>query len=533
MNQVNVLNSEYRVDALDGFAQPRGVGDIEAGGEEMAGIEAIADRDLAFARREIADGSQFFEPAADLRSGPDSVFEQHRETVETKAEFSLRHSENERGHPFFARRTFVVARMDDEILGADRVGALEFAAEGVDRTFSDDGIERSQVDQVAYMNGQRREIVLFAGFAEGADIGGCWRDRSPHAGAGGEDLEGIGSKFCCFDCCVFEGLGARSVDSDAQGLMVARPSKSGSRYTYGFMLVIGSRGSQLALWQANYIQDKLRARGFETRIEIIKTTGDKITDVPLARVGSKGLFTKEIEEALLDGSIDLAVHSLKDLPTELPEGLTLAAVPLRADARDAIVGKQLQELPPGSIVGTSSLRRIAQLKRIRPDLKYEPIRGNLDTRLRKLDEGQYQAIVLAAAGLTRLGWKDRIAHVFPPKVLCPAPGQGALGIETRLSGPGHDACAPLDDPWTRLAVTAEREMLAELGGGCQIPIGAFAEIEEGTLKLLGIIAAEDGSEIVRGTAEAELSRPRQIGRELGRALLEKGGARILEKTVGL
>jgi hydroxymethylbilane synthase len=298
------------------------------------------------------------------------------------------------------------------------------------------------------------------------------------------------------------------------------------------MLVIGSRGSQLALWQANFIQDKLRANGFETRIEIIKTTGDKITDVPLAQVGSKGLFTKEIEEALLDRSIDLAVHSLKDLPTELPEGLTLAAVPMRADARDAIVGRKLQDLPPGSVVGTSSLRRIAQMRRIRPDLQFEPIRGNLDTRLRKLDEGQYQAIVLAAAGLKRLGWGDRIADVFPPGVVCPAPGQGALGIETRPGGPGFDACAPLDHPWTRFAVTAEREMLAELGGGCQIPIGAYAEIEHTTLKLIGLVAATDGSEIVRGTAEGDATRAREIGRELGKALLEKGGARILEKTVG-
>jgi hydroxymethylbilane synthase len=299
------------------------------------------------------------------------------------------------------------------------------------------------------------------------------------------------------------------------------------------MLVIGSRGSQLALWQANFIQDKLRARGFETRIEIIKTTGDKITDVPLARVGSKGLFTKEIEEALLDGTVDLAVHSLKDLPTELPEGLTIAAVPLRADARDAIVGRKLQELPAGSIVGTSSLRRIAQLKPIRPDLKFESIRGNLDTRLRKLDEGQYQAIVLAAAGLTRLGWSDRIADVFPPSVMCPAPGQGALGIETRHTGAGYDACAPLDHPWTRFAVTAEREMLAELGGGCQIPIGAFGAIEHNTLKLVGLVAAVDGSEVVRGTAEGDATRAHEIGRELGRALLQKGAARILEKAVGL
>ncbi len=302
---------------------------------------------------------------------------------------------------------------------------------------------------------------------------------------------------------------------------------------YGCMLVIGSRGSQLALWQANHIQDKLRGRGYETRIEIIKTTGDKITDVPLALVGSKGLFTKEIEEALLNGTIDLAVHSLKDLPTELPEGLTIAAVPLRADPRDAIVGRRLQELPPGSLVGTSSLRRVAQLKPLRPDLIIEPIRGNVDTRLRKLDEGQFQAIVLAAAGLTRLGLSDRIADLFPPKVMCPAPGQGALGIETRLSGAGLDACAPLDHPWTRFAVTAEREMLAELGGGCQIPIGAFAEIDDGKLKLLGVVASPDGGEIVRLTAEGDLTRPVAIGRELGKAILREGGARILEKAVGL
>jgi len=304
------------------------------------------------------------------------------------------------------------------------------------------------------------------------------------------------------------------------------------RYTYGCMLVIGSRGSQLALWQANFIQDKLRARGFETRIEIIKTTGDKVTDAPLAQVGGKGLFTKEIEEALLEKSIDLAVHSLKDLPTELPEGLILAAVPIRADARDAIVGKKLQELPPGSVIGTSSPRRIAQLKRIRRDLKFEPIRGNLDTRLRKLDEGQYQAIVLAAAGLTRLGWSGRIADVFPPAVVCPAPGQGALGIETMPGGAGYHACAALDHPWTRFAVTAERALLAELGGGCQIPIGAHAEIEDDKLKLLGVVAAADGSEIVQGRAEGDLTRPQAIGRELAKALLRKGGARILEKAVG-
>src|SRR5438045_1073391 len=197
------------------------------------------------------------------------------------------------------------------------------------------------------------------------------------------------------------------------------------------MLVIASRGSQLARWQAHWVQTQLAALGHEARIEIIKTTGDKITDVPLAKVGTKGLFTKEIEEALLDGRADLAVHSLKDLPTELPVGLVLAAVPQREDPRDAIVGKRLADLPQGAKVGTSSLRRSAQLRKLRPDLRVESIRGNLDTRLRKLDEGQYDAILLAAAGLKRLGWEDRIAEILDPDVMCPAVGQGALAIETR------------------------------------------------------------------------------------------------------
>src|SRR5579863_6045863 len=197
------------------------------------------------------------------------------------------------------------------------------------------------------------------------------------------------------------------------------------------MLVIGSRGSQLALWQARWIEARLAALGFESRIEIIKTTGDRVTNVPLSSVGGKGLFTKEIEEALLARQVDLAVHSLKDLPTEIPAGLQITAIPEREDPRDAMVGSRLADLPHGARVGTSSLRRSAQLRRLRPDLAIESIRGNLDTRLRKLDEGEYQAIVLAAAGLTRLGWSERIAHVFPPSVMCPAPGQGALGIETR------------------------------------------------------------------------------------------------------
>src|SRR5437660_7692194 len=240
------------------------------------------------------------------------------------------------------------------------------------------------------------------------------------------------------------------------------------------MLVIASRGSQLALWQAHWVESQLKAAGHECRIEIIKTTGDKITDVPLAKVGTKGLFTKEIEEALLDGRAHLAVHSLKDLPTELPEGLVLGAVPEREDPRDAMVGRTLANLPLGAKVGTSSLRRAAQLRRLRPDLQVESIRGNLDTRLRKLDEGQYESIVLAAAGLARLGWSGRIAEFLQPEVMCPAVGQGALAIETRI---GEDACRALDHAPTRAAVTAERAVLSALGGGCLTPIGAYARVE--------------------------------------------------------
>src|SRR5712692_9934576 len=254
------------------------------------------------------------------------------------------------------------------------------------------------------------------------------------------------------------------------------------------MLVIGSRGSQLALWQAKWIAVRLAERGVETRIEIIKTTGDKITDVPLAKVGTKGLFTKEIEEALLDGRADLAVHSLKDLPTDLPEGLVLAAVPEREDPRDAIVGERLDELSEGGKVGSSSLRRAAQLRRLRPDLVIESIRGNVDTRLRKLDEGQYHAIVLAAAGLKRLGWADRIAEILDPDRMCPAVGQGALAIETKPSGAGFDAVQLLNHAATRAAVTAERGVLSALGGGCQVPLGADL-LDRGARKILDSVYA--------------------------------------------
>jgi hydroxymethylbilane synthase len=291
------------------------------------------------------------------------------------------------------------------------------------------------------------------------------------------------------------------------------------------MLVIGSRGSQLALWQARWVQSRLQAAGIECRIEIIKTTGDKILDVPLAKVGSKGLFTKEIEEALLDGSVDLAVHSLKDMPTELPEGLTLAAIPEREDVRDAIIGSTLDALPQGALVGTSSLRRTAQLRALRPDLKVESVRGNVDTRLRKLDEGQYQAIMLAAAGLRRLGWADRIAQYIDPAVMCPAVGQGALAIETRTDR--VEVAVSLEHRDTRVAVTAERALLGALGGGCQVPIGANATVDGDTVHLRGIVAAPDGSNVVRGNLSGHASEAAAIGKTLAEQLMAQGAKELL------
>lgn len=293
------------------------------------------------------------------------------------------------------------------------------------------------------------------------------------------------------------------------------------------MLIIGSRGSQLALWQARWVQSALAALGRESRIEIIKTTGDQVQHLPLPDAGTKGLFTKEIEEALLAGTIDLAVHSLKDLPTELPEGLVIAATPEREDPRDALVGKKLSDLPAGARVGTSSLRRSAQLRRLRSDLVIESIRGNVDTRLRKLDEGQYDAVLLAAAGLSRLGWSGRIAEVLEPEAMCPAVGQGALGIETRPSGAGFETCTALDHIPTRDAVTAERAMLKALGGGCHVPIGAYARVGQGRLRIHGIVIAPDGGRLVRDSVDGAPHDADALGRRLADSLLEKGAAQIL------
>ena len=284
-------------------------------------------------------------------------------------------------------------------------------------------------------------------------------------------------------------------------------------------LVIGSRGSKLALWQANHIAAQLQAKGHTTRIEIIQTTGDKITDVALSKVGTKGLFTKEIEEALLAGTIDLAVHSAKDMPTDLPDGLVLSAFPERQDPRDAIIG----EMPENAIVGTSSLRRAAQLKTARPDIDIRDLRGNVDTRLRKQAEGQYHAILLAAAGLIRLGWHDRITQYLDPLEFVPAVGQGALAIETRADGGiGHTIVAQMDDPETRARLTAERAALKALGGGCQVPMGAHAVLFETTLKIHGIVVSLDGATTIRANAEGPVANAEAIGAELGQRLLNAG-----------
>jgi hydroxymethylbilane synthase len=295
------------------------------------------------------------------------------------------------------------------------------------------------------------------------------------------------------------------------------------------MLTIGSRGSQLALWQANWIQTRLETMGERCQIEIIKTTGDKITDVALSQVGSKGLFTKEIEEALLAGAIDLAVHSLKDMPTDLPAGLTLAAIPEREDPRDALIGRALEDLAPGARVGTGSLRRTAQLRARRPDLQIEDIRGNVDTRLRKLDEGRYDAIVLASAGLRRLGLDNRITEVFNPSVMCPAVGQGALAVETRDDGgDAFHIAKRLEHPPSRLAVTAERAVLAALGGGCQAPIGCHAYLDGETLIVVAAVVSPDGAQVVRRRIHGSIADPVSVGRALAEQILSAGGKEILD-----
>ena len=303
-------------------------------------------------------------------------------------------------------------------------------------------------------------------------------------------------------------------------------------------LVLGTRGSRLAIWQAEWVQARLReiAPDVAVTLQRIKTSGDKILDVPLAKIGGKGLFVKEIEEALLQGTIDLAVHSMKDVPTVLPEGLDILCVPEREDPRDALVsrnGASLDQLPKGARVGTSSLRRQAQLLHRRPDLKIEVLRGNLDTRLRKLRDGEFEAIVLAAAGLRRMGWTEQVTEYLPAGVSLPAIGQGALGIEGRRDDAFvRGLVSALEHPPTRAAVTAERALLEKMEGGCQVPIAAHATIAGDRLRLEGLVASVDGRQLVQDSVEGPAADARQLGTRLGEQLLRRGGDAILKEIYG-
>jgi hydroxymethylbilane synthase len=297
-------------------------------------------------------------------------------------------------------------------------------------------------------------------------------------------------------------------------------------------LRIGSRGSQLALWQANHVADLLREQGHAIEIEVIKTTGDKITDVSLAKVGTKGMFTKEIEEALADKRVDLAVHSLKDVPTELAPEFVLAAIMKREDPRDAFISvkySSLDELPLGAKVGTSSLRRQCQLKALRPDLEIFPLRGNVDTRLRKLESGEYDAIILAAAGVHRLGLDKHVRSRIAADVMCPAVGQGALAIETRRDDEQTRSLLEfLNHADTRLAIECERALLGSLGGGCQVPIGAYAEKHDGKLHLRAMVGHPDGSIVLREQADG--ADADKLGRQVAQTLLQRGADKILTEV---
>jgi hydroxymethylbilane synthase len=300
-------------------------------------------------------------------------------------------------------------------------------------------------------------------------------------------------------------------------------------------LRIGTRGSLLARTQTGWVVDQIRAAnpGLQVVVEIIQTTGDMRRDVPFAAVGTKGMFVKEIEQALLDGVIDVGVHSLKDMPGELPAGLELACVPARESPYDALLTrgpKSIDELPQGAVVGTSSVRRQAQLRYLRPDLRLEELRGNLDTRLRKLDEGQYDAIVLAAAGLNRLGWGDRVTVLLSRDICVPAAGQGALALETRVADAATlDRLAPLNDRDSADSVAAERAFLAALGGGCSVPAGAHAVLDGDRISLVAMIAAPDGSQLLRAEQTDDRVNASDLGKRVAESLLKDGGRAILQR----
>ncbi|HVO84741.1 MAG TPA: hydroxymethylbilane synthase [Syntrophobacteria bacterium] len=301
---------------------------------------------------------------------------------------------------------------------------------------------------------------------------------------------------------------------------------------------IGTRGSALALWQAEWVRSQLRAAhpGLTVDLVTIKTQGDKILDVPLAKVGGKGLFVKEIEEALLEGRVDVAVHSMKDMPADLLAGLHVAAVPLREDPRDVLVmgeGSGFADLPRGARVGTSSLRRAAQLLHLRADLKIETLRGNLDTRLRKLEAQGFHAVVLAAAGIKRMGLSHLITQYLEPELMLPAVGQGALGIETRTEdAPTNELVAGLAHQPTMVAVRAERAFLRRLQGGCQVPIGGYATLEGERLVLTGMVADLQGRRVIRRVLHGEARQAEEVGENLAEVVLAAGGADILAEIYG-
>ncbi|WP_435627554.1 hydroxymethylbilane synthase [Candidatus Ferrigenium straubiae] len=303
-------------------------------------------------------------------------------------------------------------------------------------------------------------------------------------------------------------------------------------------LVIASRESALAMWQAEHIRDRLRALYPQTEVSILgmTTQGDQILDVTLSKIGGKGLFVKELETALEDGRADLAVHSLKDVPMNMPEDFVLAAIGEREDPHDAFVSNQyenLADLPPGSVVGTSSLRRESQLRARFPHLIVEPLRGNVQTRLRKLDEGKYAAIILAAAGLKRLGLGERIRNVISSEDSLPAVGQGALGIECRADRADViTALQPLHHPDTAACVLAERAMSRVLAGSCQVPLGGFAEVQNGKLRMRGFVASPDGKRMVHADLTGEIADPEALGKRVADALLAQGAGEILAALNG-
>ena len=299
---------------------------------------------------------------------------------------------------------------------------------------------------------------------------------------------------------------------------------------------IGTRGSQLAQWQANWVADQLRERGTVVELIEVITSGDIQQSGPIGTVGPQGVFTKEVQAAVLANDADIAIHSLKDLPTEQVEGLVLAAVPERENVADALVTNQapsLMELPSAARVGTGSLRRQAQLKHLRPDLEVVGIRGNVDTRLRKLDEGQYDAIILAASGLRRLGWAERITEMLEPPRMLPAVGQGALGIECRADDQAVlELLAQLDHHQSHQATVAERTMLALLHGGCSAPVGAWGRMESGQLVLDGLVASLDGKQMLRASARGDSSGAEQLGQHVAEGLIAQGAASIIASVRG-